>query len=402
MIRLLPLCFRASLIDVSALRYVSAPNGYTPAVRKELAGPVAMSICALIAAACGIAGGSTPTETPPPEPTQVEHAPTPAPTVEPVTTLLFTGDIIPARCTDAAVTALGGDWTLPFQALQPQLSAADITIATLDSTISAATVPTGCVETFSLGGVAAVADGLAYAGFDVISHAANHIKDCGAASCGDQAMFDTIANLSAAGIRPVGSGENLTAARAPVVVERNGVYFAFLAYDDIAPYYQATDTTAGSAPMDPATIAEDIAAAKKVANVVIVLPQWGIEYTTEPSERQREFARAAVAAGADLIAGNHPHWAQAHETIDGVFVAYAMGNFVFDQDWSLETQQGVMLEVTFTGTRVTATKYIPIHIHDNYQPRLADPAEAAQIMDRIETASAPLAADITPSIDTTP
>jgi poly-gamma-glutamate synthesis protein (capsule biosynthesis protein) len=203
-------------------------------------------------------------------------------------------------------------------------------------------------------------------------------------------MLDTIANLDATGIKAFGSGANLAEARAPVVIERNGVFFAFLAYDDIAPYYQATADTAGTAPMDTATVAEDIANAKKVANVVIIVPNWGVEYTADPTARQREFARAAVAAGADLIVGNHPHWVQAHETIDGTFVAYALGNFVFDQDWSLETQQGALLEVTFTGTTMTGTKITPIHIYDNYQPRVAEGAEAAQIIERIETASVAL------------
>lgn len=363
---------------------------------KVLAGLAAISLT--LSVACGAEDDSEPTATPqaPSTPVPTAAVATPQPTIEPTTTLLFTGDIIPARCTDAAVTTLGGDWTLPFQALQPQLAAADITIATLDSTVSDAVVPTGCIETFSLGGVAAVASGLQFAGYDVISHAANHIKDCGAANCGDQALFDTIANLRAVGIQPIGSGANIVEARSPVVVERNGVYFAFLAYDDIATWYHATADYPGTAPLDPATIAEDITNAKKVADVVIVLPQWGIEYQTEPSERQREVARAAVAAGADLIAGNHPHWPQAYETIagpaGGVFVAYAMGNFVFDQDWSLETQQGVMLEVTFTGKRVTGTKFHPIHIHDNYQPRLAEPAEAAEIMGRIDAVATELAA----------
>jgi len=361
---------------------------------------VFLTTATVLLAACGIASDVDSTQTPasdiatqglPPETV------TPAPTVEPVTTLLFTGDIIPARCTEAAISSRGSDWTLPFQAMHDTLAAADITIGSLDSTISGAVVPTGCIETFSLGGVAAVADGLRYAGYDVIAHAANHIKDCGAASCGDQSMLDTATNLRTAGIQSAGSGANLAEARRPVVVERNGVYFAFLAYDDIAAYYHATEVTAGSAPMDPATVAEDIANAKKVANVVIVMPHWGVEYTADPSERQREFARAASAAGADLVVGNHPHWVQAHEQIGGTFVAYALGNFVFDQDWSLETQQGAILQVTFTGSRVTGTKYTPIHIYDEYQPRPAGGDEAAQILDRIETASAALVPVPTPT-----
>ena len=205
-------------------------------------------------------------------------------------------------------------------------------------------------------------------------------------------MIQTDLNLRAQGILNVGDGITLEQARKPVVVERNGVRFAFLAYDDIADYYHATADSAGAAPMDPATVREDIAAARQVADVVIVIPHWGIEYTTPPSDRQREFARAAAAAGADLVIGNHPHWVQAHEQIGKTFVAYALGNFVFDQDWSLETQQGALLDVTFTGTTVTATKYTPIHIYDQYQPRLAPPDEAAAIMQRVDAATAALAA----------
>ncbi len=316
----------------------------------------------------------------------------PVPSLPTTTHLLFTGDVIPARCTYARVSALGGDWTLPFRPLHDILTDADITIGTLDATVSDAGALFGCTSTFSLAGPAAVVRGLQYAGYDVLAHAANHIKDCGVSGCGDNAMIQTDINLRAAGILSVGDGLTLAAARAPVVVERNGVRFAFLAYDEIAAYYHAGATTAGAAPMDPATVGEDVVAARRVADVVIVIPHWGIEYTAEPSERQRAFARAAAAAGADLVIGNHPHWVQAHERIGRTFVAYALGNFVFDQDWSLETQQGALLDVTFSGETVVSTTYTAIHIYDQYQPRPAPPAEAAAILGRIEDASAALVA----------
>jgi len=85
---------------------------------------------------------------------------------------------------------------------------------------------------------------------------------------------------------------------------------------------------------------------------------------------------------------------QAHEQIGNTFVAYALGNFVFDQPWSIETQEGAMLEATFTGTRLTSTRYIPIRIHDEFQPQLASPDESQQILDRIETASAAIASPL--------
>ncbi len=348
----------------------------------------AAALLGLLAAACGgVAGQGAPVTVTVPASLPAPSPTIPAPTVEPVTRLLFTGDVIPARCTLAAIRERGNDFTLPFQPLHDLLTSADITIGTLDSTASDAGTPYGCIETFSLAAPAAAVDGFKYAGYDVISHAANHIKDCGTAPCGDRAMFETGDNLRAAGIKPAGTGRNLVEARAPAIVVRNGVSFAFLAYDDIAGYYHATDNGAGTAPLDPDTVAEDVAAARKFANVVIIVPHWGVEYTAMPSERQRAYARAAAAAGADMIVGNHPHWVQAHERIGSTFVAYALGNFVFDQDWSLETQQGALLEATFTGARLTATRYIPVRIYDRFQPRLAPPEEAQQILDRIEQAS---------------
>ncbi len=315
--------------------------------------------------------------------------PLPTSTPEPVTTLLFTGDIIPARCAYAQMREIG-DYNAAFQPLRNMLTSADITIGTLDSTLADSAMPLGCIETFNLAGPAAFADALGYAGFDVMSHAANHIKDCGNVVCGDAAVTETIANLRRNGIASAGSGATLDVARAPAIVERSGVRFAFLAYDDVAAYYNATATSAGSAPLDLVTIVDDIAHAREVADVVMVLPHWGVEYTASPTSRQREAARITAFSGADLIVGNHPHWVQAHEKIGGMFVAYGLGNFVFDQDWSVPTQQGAMLEVTFTGARLTKTRYIPIHVYDAYQPRLAGPAEATVIIDRIESASAAL------------
>jgi poly-gamma-glutamate synthesis protein (capsule biosynthesis protein) len=347
---------------------------------------VCISLSALIAtAACtddGAPAATQATVTP-------AATPFPSPTPEPITTLLFTGDIIPARCTYTNLQALG-NYDAAFDALRPMLTSADITIGTLDSTLANSAVPIGCTQTFNLAGPAAFADALGRAGFDVMSHAANHIKDCGNAACGDLAVTETIANLRRNAVAPTGSGANIDEARAPAIIERNGIRFAFLAYDDVAAYYNATANTAGSAPLDLATIAGDIERAGSMADVVVVLPQWGVEYTASPSPRQREAARVAASAGADLIVGNHPHWVQAHEQIGEVFVAYALGNFIFDQDWSVETQQGAMLEVTFTGTRVTKTRYLPVRILDEYQPRLAEPDEAAAILQRIESASASL------------
>jgi poly-gamma-glutamate synthesis protein (capsule biosynthesis protein) len=305
--------------------------------------------------------------------------------------LRATGDIIPSRCVYEKQRSYG-DYRHAFLELGPWLAEADITAGSLDAALSDVSEPFPCVDTFNLMAPAASVEGLAYAGFDVITVATNHVKDCGqVGSCGDQAFFDTLENLASNGIAPVGGGADLAAARAPAFIESKGVRFAFLGYDEIAAYYHAEPGVAGTAPLNEAYVREDVAAAAQQADVVVVLPQWGVEYTADPNERQQALARAAAEAGAGLVIGNHPHWVEAAQVIDGVYVAYALGNFVFDQDWSLETQQGVVLEAAFHGATLKGVRYHPIHIYDEHQPAFADADEARQILDRIWDASALLA-----------
>ncbi len=298
------------------------------------------------------------------------------------TIVRFTGDVIPARCAYARMRELG-DMTSAFRSVASTLDAADIAAGSLDAAVSDAGTPIGCERTFSLLAPEAAMAGLTRAGYDVITVATNHAKDCGASACGDAAFLDTLANLRAAGIAPVGGGATLAEARAPAIIEAGRARFAFLGYDAIAPYYHAGEAAPGTAPLREDYVREDVARAREVADVVIVMPHWGVEYTASPTASQRQMARAAVEAGATLVVGNHPHWVQANEMIGGAFVAYALGNFVFDQTWSVETQQGAMLEAVFWGAKLRGVRYLPVRIEDSHRPVLAGGAEGEQIMRRI-------------------
>ncbi|MGB6838343.1 MAG: CapA family protein [Dehalococcoidia bacterium] len=309
-----------------------------------------------------------------------------APTGQPIR-LLFTGDIMPGRCVYAHHLAYG-DFRHAFLKLSPLLRGADITVGSLDTSLSDAGEPMGCVPTYNLLAPPESVEGLAFAGFDLLTLATNHAKDCGSPrSACDEALLDTIANLRAAGIAPVGAGSDLLEARKPAIISVRGTRFAFLGYDDIAPYYHADEGSPGTAPLEASFLREDIARALQAADVVVVLPHWGTEYTSMPTERQREMARMAIEAGATLVIGNHPHWPQAVEYFEEAFVAYALGNFVFDQDWSLETQQGVVLEAVFQGSRLVSVDLVPIRILDMHQPTLAPAEEAGEILRRIHEAS---------------
>lgn len=299
---------------------------------------------------------------------------------------VFTGDVIPARCVYARMAA-ADDYHLPFEPLHDYLAAADLLAGSVDASLSDAGEPIGCRETFSLLAPARAVEGLSYAEYDVVSIAANHAKDCGAASCGDQAFLDTLTNLRDAGIAPAGGGLTEQDARQPAILTVRGVRFAFLAYDDIAPAYHATADSPGTAALEETALSEDIAAARQRADVVVVMPHWGVEYTAVPTERQQRLAAVAADAGATLVVGNHAHWVAAAQWYPGSFVAYGLGNFVFDQDWSVATMQGAVLEAYFRGPRLVAVRYLAVRINSRYQPEWAAPDEAAVIIDRIASAS---------------
>ena len=331
---------------------------------------------------------SAPTVTLPPPPA----TPTPilvgSPTAVPETDLLFTGDINPARCVYAAAKA-ANDMALPYRPLASLLQSADIAIGSLDGAISDYNPPTPCIETTrNLLAPAEAAQGLGFAGFDVITVATNHIKDCGLVrGCTYNAMFDTLANLRAQGIQPTGAGMNLAQATTPAIVIVHGVRFAFLGVSAINDPTWAGDASPGTTPFQADIYLDAIRRAKAMADVVIVLPHWGREYTGDITYDQRKGAAAMVAAGATLVIGNHPHHVQGVETFPGGAVAaYSLGNFVFDQAWSdgtLYTIEGLLLRAKFRGNKLQGIDLIPIHIDDDFQPRLADAAEFAQVLQAV-------------------
>jgi poly-gamma-glutamate capsule biosynthesis protein CapA/YwtB (metallophosphatase superfamily) len=199
------------------------------------------------------------------------------------------------------------------------------------------------------------ADALARAGFDVISMAGNHVLDWG-----NDAFFETKANLERAGMKVVGAGADIEEARRPVTtVLGDGTRVAMLAYSSILPHsYWAEERRPGCAPMRAHTLYEqiehdqpgtparvhsypdradlsameaDIRAAKAQADVVLVSLHWGIHFVRAViADYQRDVARAAIAAGADAILGGHAHILKGCEVIDGKPVYYSLCNFATD------------------------------------------------------------------------
>ncbi len=81
---------------------------------------------------------------------------------------------------------------------------------------------------------------------------------------------------------------------------------------------------------------------------IIIFPHWGSEYIYKHNSTQQELAHSWIDAGADLVVGAHPHVIEDSELYKGKPIIYSMGNFIFDQTFSPETQQGLFIAGQFT------------------------------------------------------
>jgi len=278
--------------------------------------------------------------------------------------LVALGEVIPARCVHATLEALGGGE--PYGGVRVLLEGADIAVTSLDASLSAAAPPTPCVQTFVLQGTPRAAGAMAEAGIDVVFANGNHIMDCWTACPRTQALRDTLAALRGAGLATAGAGETEIEARRPAILETaDGTRFAFVAYDGVSPGNWAGASYPGTAPLRREAVIEDVRAARALADVVVVGLSMGEEYSYDPTPNQRDLARAAIEAGATLVLGNHPHVPQTIELRAGTeardaLAGYGLGNFLFDQTWSAETMQSLLLEVGFAEGRLIGYRLRPV------------------------------------------
>jgi poly-gamma-glutamate synthesis protein (capsule biosynthesis protein) len=118
------------------------------------------------------------------------------------------------------------------------------------------------------------------------------------------------------------------------------------------------------------TALEDLAVATQSADLVIVMTHWGNEYEPTAKGVIVNQAHTLIDRGADLIIGSHPHVVQQHEDYQGKRIYYSLGNFVFDQYFSAETTQGLLVGVTIQPDGQMSYEEIPIVLDKNGQTKL--------------------------------
>jgi poly-gamma-glutamate capsule biosynthesis protein CapA/YwtB (metallophosphatase superfamily) len=196
------------------------------------------------------------------------------------------------------------------------------------------------------------------AGVEIANQANNHALDQGV-----DGLLDSLANLRAAGLTPVGAGVDEASAIAPAVVDVGGWKIAIVGLGQVLdPLWQVAgpDTPGTAAGHDVEEMLRGIRAADAVADLVVVVIHWGVELDTEPRSWQVEQAVRMVAAGADVIFGHHAHRLQPLETVEGRPVFYGLGNFVWPRlsaagSWTAIGRVLVAPDGTLTASLVPVT-----------------------------------------------
>ncbi|MBF0710649.1 MULTISPECIES: CapA family protein [unclassified Gemella] len=258
------------------------------------------------------------------------------------------------------------DFEAYFKYVKDRISSADLAIANFDGTISDR-VSSSIYPSFN--SPKELAQSLKNTGYDMVNLANGHILNNGL-----DAAIDTIDTFANSGIDTVGFYKEDSIKEGIVIKEVNGIKIATIAYT-----YSIGDFDAALTPeernkhlsnLNEEKIKADIERAEREADVIIVMPQYPVEYSLEPSEKQKDLYRKMIDWGADLVFGGHSNIIEESETItkdgDRKFIIYSMGNFISNQTMDLSgnkwTERGLLMDVTFekTGDK-TIVKTVQAH-----------------------------------------
>lgn len=246
--------------------------------------------------------------------------------------ILFTGDIMLDRGVRNAIAREG--LTNLLSGVSQAFADLDMAVGNLEGTVTekeSIAVSNNEILRFTFD--PAVLPELKAFGFKGFNLANNHTLDFG-----QEGYLDTRRFLEANGLFSFGSalnGRDLT-----YKLELEGEKICFAGYHSLfRPGYGA--------------VLEEIKNFKNDCTFIVISAHWGDEYADGESVSQREAGRAFVDAGADLVTGHHPHVVQPVEIYKNKPIFYSLGNFIFDQDFSTPTRQGLMVRLAIEKDRAT-------------------------------------------------
>ena len=213
---------------------------------------------------------------------------------------------------------------------------------------------------------------LSAGGVDAVNLSNNHTYDYS-----QTGYDDTVAALESADIGYFGNG-------AVLIEEINGIRVGFVS----SVGYGTSAIKLGLDYMERCGV-----------ELKIVIFHWGNMDERVANSSQVASAHYAIDNGADLVVGHHPHVLQGIERYKGRYIAYSIGNFIFDGNVisDIENRTSVILQAKFVlrGAEVTecGIELVPIlttsnFSRNNFKPMLAEGEQKKAILDKIEARSA--------------
>ena len=253
------------------------------------------------------------------------------------------------------------DPAFPFRKIKSYLNESDLLFGNLESMVSDKGFDQG--GPYSFRAPPKMMEGLLLADFDIMSIANNHSFDWTV-----EALIDTKERLKEEDIVPVGGGLD---AYSPQIIEVDGNSIAFIAHTAVgAPGWAATETTPGVAWYSQEKLRKAVGEIEDEVDTIIFSIHYGVEYQTDPNQNQIDISKNAIDIGVDLVIGHHPHVIQPVEEYENGLIAYSLGNFVFDQSFSEETMEGLLLEVKLKDGEILDYKETTVPINNSLQPYL--------------------------------
>jgi poly-gamma-glutamate synthesis protein (capsule biosynthesis protein) len=280
---------------------------------------------------------------------------------EPIS-MLFTGDIMLDRYVDTLRTRQGGDF--PFTHMpeilaevksQLGVESLDVVAGNLEGPITDSNYKNpGTAMRFNFR--PDVVPLLKKAGFTHFNMANNHTLDQG-----KDGVRQTHDYLAPENLFSFGHPDTPNGTYSFLIQNIQGHTIGFLGLNDAVTHLDKTMALAKIQEVSPQV------------DFLVIAVHWGAEYQKTASAATTALAHEWVDAGADLIWGTHPHVVQNSEVYRGAPIYYSLGNFVFDQYWSQETQKGLVLGLKLSWAKdhfEAKTVEVPIDLSKDSQPRL--------------------------------
>lgn len=274
-------------------------------------------------------------------------------------TILFVGDIMLDRAVERLMRK--NSIFYPFQKINQLTKGIDIVFGNLEGPIME-NPPNFSDKSLKFAFSPDVVEGLKFANFNLFSLANNHTLNMRESGLEETKEFLEEKNINFVG-DPLKCTEDFS------YQEDKIIFFAF-------------NKTYPSGCSDEEIV--DVVKSVRLKNpqkFLIISIHWGKEYQLRSSTSQQKLAHKIIDTGADLIIGHHPHTVQEIEIYKNKLIFYSLGNFVFDQYFSKDTQQGLTIGLEIYPNKLIC-RLFPIQSKLS-QPFLMVQKEAEEFLEKL-------------------